>query len=407
MELITKNDINIILEQKRKTPRCGISCFFEVTKPEKYSGTFALFARLLFQGTTTKTGLELSLDLEENGIEMSANYKQNYFKLSTLCLNEDLEKTLDIMSDIFKNSTFEDFEKEVFKMKGELTSELDNPKVKLTDKFVREFYKNHPYANTRTKILEKIDSITKEDMLEIKKHLSNSKKVISFVGDFETKEKMAEFLSQKLDFMQNNGEIDEFPKTPEINGDEIFKIEKNDSNQAQIIQGWKAETIDSKDYPKLVVMNNILGSSGLSSRLFYELRDKQGLAYHVRSSYEVSKHGAMINFYIATSPDNIKKCLDGFQIEIKKLQEIPPNDEELLGGKENVIGKLDYLSQTNIQQANSNGYDWIMGLGLNYDEKYKKMINEVTAKDVSDMAKKYLSGKSVTVVLAPKEYLNF
>ena len=71
------------------------------------------------------------------------------------------------------------------------------------------------------------------------------------------------------------------------------------------------------------------------------------------------------------------------------------------------MGRLEYFSQTNAQLASIAGYDYIMGLGLNYEEKYKKMLNSVTREDVSDMARKYLLNPAVISVLAPEEYLNF
>ena len=55
---------------------------------------------------------------------------------------------------------------------------------------------------------------------------------------------------------------------------------KEDAQQAQIIQGWRVASVGSKDYPRLMLLNVILGASGLSSRLFLELREKKGLALH-------------------------------------------------------------------------------------------------------------------------------
>ena len=407
MKLINKEGIDIIIEQNKKTPRAAVSLYFVIKNPEKYAGVYTLLSKLLFQGTHEKSAEKLAQDLENNGIEMGARYKQNFLRVSSLSLNEDLPLALDIMSDILQNSTLEEFDKEVFKTKGEIISELDNPKVKLMDSFVREMFKGHFYGNSYTKILEDIDNIKKDDIKDALDELLNSKKVLVFSGDYENEEEIVNLLSMKLPFMKNYEFKNEIPYLSEIKESKIVKIPKDDVEQAQIIQGWCADSITSEDYPKISVMNNILGASGLSSRLFYELRDKLGLAYHVRSSYEVSDIGGVLSIYIATSPHNIKKCLEGFQVEIKRMQDEFVTDEELQGGKENVLGKIEYFSQTNLQRANSFGYDWIMGLGINYDEKYRELINSVTKEDVMEMARKYFTDKSIIIVLAPEKFLQF
>ena len=189
--------------------------------------------------------------------------------------------------------------------------------------------------------------------------------------------------------------------------DKIVKIAKNDAKQAQIFKGCLVGSQFSEDYPKIVVMNNILGSSGSFFPSFVELRDKQGLAYTVRSALEPLRHSTLFYFYIGTEPKNIQKSLEGFKVEAKKLMDAPPSNIELLGAKENIMGRLEYFSQTNAQIASIAGYDYIIGLGLNYEERYRKMIADVSKEDVSNMAAKYLQNPSMISVLAPEEYLNF
>lgn len=407
MKTYNKNGLDIIIKNNEKTPRIAICCHFLIEKAEKYSGVYSLFTKLLMQGTTTKNSTELALLLENNGIEMGIKCKQDYFCVSSLCLNEDYNLTLEIMADILSNSTFEEFEKEVHKLKGEIKSELDHPRIKATDSFIKEIFNEHYYSNSHTKTLMEIDKITKEDVVEVLGQIMNAKKAITIVGDVINPEQLADEIAQKFAFLNNTTGVDLINKITPIAENKLIKIAKGDVQQAQIIQGWHGVNFTDEDYPKIIVMNNILGSSGLSSRLFVELRDKKGLAYTVRSSFEALVRGAILYFYIATDPKNIKASLNGFEIEIQKLQNTPVDEIELQGGKENVLGRLEYFSQTNNQQASTFGYDWIMGLGLQYEEKYRKMINKVSALDIQHVAQKYFSKPSVTVVLAPSENLNF
>ncbi len=408
MKLIQKDNIDIILQNTKNTPRMAVCTYFSLDIPEKYTGVYTLFSKLLLKGTKTRSAEDLANIIESNGIETSVKCKQDYIKVSTLFLNEDFDLALDVLSDILQNSTFENFEKEVFKLKGEIVSDLDSPQVKASDALIEKIYENHYYGNSLSKTLNDVDKIQKQDVVDVLSQIMNSKKVISIAGDFNDEEKLVDYIVKKFNFMKSSESVSKISDIPALNlpnRDEIIKIVKNDAKQAQIFKGMIVDTQFSEDYPKIVVMNNILGSSGLSSRLFVELRDKQGLAYTVRSALEPLRHSSLFYFYIGTEPKNIEKSLEGFKIEAGKMAKDYVSDIELSGAKENILGRLEYFSQTNMQLASIAGYDYIMGLGLNYEEKYKEMLNKVTKEDVLNIAQKYLLNPAVISVLAPEEYL--
>ena len=148
-------------------------------------------------------------------------------------------------------------------------------------------------------------------------------------------------------------------------------------------------------------MNIILGASGLSSRLFLELRDKKGLAYVVRSSYDIAGLGANFSIYIATEPKNIEVSLKGFEEEIEKIKTIPVSEEELENAKNNLFGKWAFISETNSQQANWLAHYGIMGFGFDFREKAVERIKKVTPADILACANKYFNEKSVTAIIKP------
>ena len=119
---------------------------------------------------------------------------------------------------------------------------------------------------------------------------------------------------------------------------------------------------------------------------------------------EMRFHSAIFNMYIGTAPSNIQKSLNGFKEELQKLADTPPSEKELQGAKENISGRLKYFTQNNSQIAAINGYNYMMGLGLDYNEKLMEKINKVSAQDVSDMAKKLLSMPKLITIIAPDEF---
>ena len=178
---------------------------------------------------------------------------------------------------------------------------------------------------------------------------------------------------------------------------------KADLNQAHIIKGWLLPTYGEPDYPAIVLLNIILGSCGLSSRLFLELRDKKGLAYVVRSSYETFKYAGNFMIYIATAPTNIDTCLSGFDEEIQKIKTYPVSEEELENAKTNIVGKYEFLEETNIQQACSYAKFDVLGLGYNYTENIKQQVQSVTANEILKCAQKYFTDdKFVLSIIKPE-----
>ncbi len=406
MKQYNKNGINILLKKTPLTPRTSVCLFFRTNKKEKFFGLNSLLARLLLQGTKQYSAKKLALEFEKECIDVTTKAKQDYIKCGSVFLNEDFNLALELIKDLILNSTFEDFEKEVFKLKGEIISDLDSPKFRLTDCFVKNLFKNHPYSSTHTKILNDLDKITKKDVIEAHKQMLEGIKAIVVVGDIKDENKIIEYFSDNFNFMKSNeikDEVEDIFKN-DISKDEVIFLSKNDASQAQILQGWIVDSFNSEMCAKYAVLNNVLGSSGLSSRLFVNLRDKQGLAYTVRSQYETLLHSGIFNMYIGTSPKNIEKSLEGFKIELQKLADIPLDDKELLGAKENISGRLKYFTQNNSQIAAVDGYNFMMNLGLDYNERFMKEIFSITKEDVQQAAKKLLEMPKLITIIAPDKY---
>ncbi|EKE02402.1 MAG: Processing protease [uncultured bacterium] len=400
------NGIKIITKKNSHTPRTAVCMFIDSgTKNENKAGIASLAGRLLLQGTESRTAEQLANELDSNAIEMNVDVKQDYIKVKSVFLNEDFGKALDLMSDIIKHSTFENFEKEARKFRGEIEVDLDSPKIKAFDNLVKNMYPDHPYGNTYTKIIKDLPSISKDSVKDFYYSMSLPEKItIVVVGDID-QNNVIKLFEDKFGNLKRNTQKTVYLESGNIPENKKVTISKNDAAQAQIVKGWIVPDILSNDFAALTLLNIILGSSGLSSRLFVELRDKKGLAYHVRSSYEPLKHSGIFTVYIGTAPQNIDIALEGFDTEIKKLQEELVSDKELEDAKNNYLGKRAFFHETNAQQAHYLGFFDIMGLGADYDEKIAENIRKITPKDIKDITNKCLSQNSIISLLAPEQYL--
>ena len=396
-ELILNNNIKACVKQNKNTPRVALTLNLSIVEPEKISGEYSLMNRLLLKGTKKYSSEELSTILDENAIDFSTEMKLDYLRFRFVCLNEDFEKALEILREVILNSTFEEFDKERTKLKGELTAELDSAKVKISDLFTKTIYKNHYYGNSYTKVLESLDKI---NSAEVKKSYNNilnkSNKTLALVGDVDET-----LLEKYLGDIPNSIDIESNISKPSPIKQEYTEIIKKDANQAQIIQGWITPTIGSDEYPVLMLINVILGASGLSSRLFLELREKKGLAYTVRTSYETHKKAAVFSIYIGTEPSNIKTSIAGFKEEIEKIKTIPVSDTELKNAVNNLIGKQQFVTETNSQQANMLAYYSVMGKPFDYQKSVIEMLHKVTPKDILNCANKYFTDDYVLSIIKP------
>jgi predicted Zn-dependent peptidase len=357
--------------------------------------------QLLLQGTTNMSAKQLADELDKYAIEFSVDLKQDYLRFRFTCLNEDFEKSLEIMADIIKNTTFEEFDKEVAKARGEITAKLDSPRLMVVDKYYATLFENHPYGNTSSKVLENLDKFTKEDVIEAYKMIKHtSKKVCSFVGDLDFYDVQAK-LNDKFFDLEKSSDFANETEPPFLAEGKYAEVIKSDANQAHILRGWLTGSYLSEDYASLSLLNIILGASGLSSRLFCELRDKKGLAYVVRSSYEPLMLCGNFSIYIATEPKNIEVSLKGFEEEIKKIQEELVSVEELENAKNNLFGKLAFILETNAQQASTLAHYGIFGIGFDFLDRIKEKIKAVTPEDIKRCAIKNFTDISTTAILKP------
>ena len=395
-----KNNIDFAYKRNRNTPRCALYFDMSLTDFDIKAGVYSLMTRLFMQGTKNFTAQQLSEELDKYAIEFTAELKLDYIKLKIVCLNEDFEKAVEIFTDIVKNTTFEEFDKEKAKLEGEIEAELDSPRAKVIDSYYKNIYEGHRYGFTNTVILENLKNITKKDVVNAYKDiLERSKKVLVLVGDIEYNRAFS-LLDNNLGDVLPSRELFTQQK-PILSTLKNMEIIQENLNQTHILKGWLVETLDSKDYPALSLLNIILGASGLSSRLFLELRDKKGLAYVVRSSYDMARLTANFSIYIATEPKNIEVSLKGFEEEIEKIKTIPISVDELENAKNNLFGKWAFISETNSQLANWLAHYAIQGLGFDFREKAIEQIKAVTVQDIQACANKYFNDKFVLSVLKP------
>lgn len=363
---------------------------------EQKAGTANLTATAMMRGTKNYTSLELSQVLEDNGIKIQPSASADTFAINVLTTKDEYDKTLELLNEVVNNATFEDYE--IDKVKTEKLNTIKRNKDVPLQRAIEEYrdliYQNSPYSIS-SKILEKnIPNITKEDIINYYNSIfAPNNLVISINGNID-KDKTIQDLNnifkpkenaKNFDFAQYNSKI----PTVTTPRQTIQKVPTTET--AWILLGWQTNgVLNEKDYATLQVIDSLLGS-GMSSRLFKDLREQEGLAYQLGSGYSPNVLRGSFLLYIGTNPQTLDKAKSGLFAEITRLKTEYVGDKELQDAKEKLLGNYVIGLETNLDKASNIGWYEASTRGYEFKDKYEKLINSVTDSDIIEIANKYFT----------------
>ena len=168
--------------------------------------------------------------------------------------------------------------------------------------------------------------------------------------------------------------------------------------------GYLTVGVKHIDYPVLKLLGTYLGN-GLSSRLFVELREKQGLAYDVSAFFPTRLNPSYFVTYIGTAPENRNIAIEGLKRETERLCDIELTPEEVQTAKNKLLGQYALGKQTNAEVAHLYGWYETLGLGIAFDQQFPDIINQITPDRMQQVAKDYLLSPYLSVV-EPKKNIN-
>lgn len=376
---------------------------------EKIPGTADLTASTMIKGTKEHSSVELAQILEENGIKISPSASADSFSIEILTTKSQLPKTLNLLDEIVNKASFDEYEIE--KNKTEKLSAIkksrDVPMNLALEEYKTLIYEGSVYSNT-AKIIEKtLPKIQKDDIVNYYQNIfAPENLVISINGNIETKDvsnKLTEMFSQKdcpqgmFDYQKYSSTI-EYPALPKVVTRQI-----PDLKTAWLILGWQTcGLLNQKDRATLEVIDTILGS-GMSSRLFKNVRDQEGLAYIIGSSYSPNVLRGAFTMYIGTNPTTLNLAKEKMLCEVNRLKTEFVSDKELQEAKDKIVGNFVISQETNLEKASTIGWFEASGRGFDFKDKYLKLINEVTASDIIEAANKYFSANFITSTVEGKQ----
>lgn len=363
------------------------------------AGLFDLLTAVLVKGTAAKSALEIAEVVESMGASFGADVASDYSLVSMKTVSADFEKMLALAAEVLRQPSFAENEIELERkliLQG-LRSMKEQPFGVAYNHLREALFAGHPYGIPYVQTERQIAKFTRDDIKQAHEtYFRPDNMVMTVVGRISPK--LAVKLAEQYlgDWAKPNAPLPQvtFPDVP-VAAHKI--VTPQQTNQAFIVLGYLADSVSGPDYAALKLMSTYLGN-GLSSRLFVELREKQGLAYDVSAFYPTRLGRSQFVAYIGTAPQNLPTALKGLQSELERLKTTPLTAEELQVAKNKMLGQYALSKQTNGQIAQTYGWYETIGLGMAFDETFPALINAVTIEDIQAAARRCFTEQSVSIL---------
>jgi predicted Zn-dependent peptidase len=295
---------------------------------------------MLFKGTSKRKAFHILSRLEDVGGELNAYTTKEETAVHASFLKDDYERAMELISDVTFNSSFPDkeIEKEKDVVIEEINSYLDNPADQIFDDFEELIFPDQSIGRNILGTQESVRSFTREKLYGFAKgNYSPRQMVFCSVGNISDSTLLRLFRTyfSKVDTATRvDREIKQWKYTPST------VTKKKDTYQNHCIIGNIAYDLKDLRRMRMFLLNNIICGQGMNSRLNLSLREKNGLAYNVESSYNPYFDTGVFSIYFGTDRQYLEKSISITQSELKKLRETKLGIIQLSKAKNQIKGYL-------------------------------------------------------------------
>ena len=403
---VLPNGVRIITETIPHVKSFSLGFWFNVGSRDenaKNNGISHVIEHMLFKGTTSRTSKQIAEEVEACGGYLNAFTSKEHTCYYGRGLEEHLETTFDVLSDMIQNPLFKttELKRETKVIIDELNDIEDSPEELIFDKFEERLYEGNTLEQPVIGTAKNIGSFTSQNLFEyLRDNYTSNRLTISASGSIthgEIIELTNKYLNNHLGQSQLIREANDIKI---ING--INVIEK-EIQQVHTIVGRSSFGFNNPDRLKLLLLSQILGE-GSSSRLFQSLRERNGIAYQVNTFLNSFNDISSFGVYFSTNSKMVDKALNLITKEFKKLREKKISSKELSRAKEsfkgNLLLSLENTSNRMIRMAQSELY---FGRVVPTDEVIKK-IDAFTRENMIDIANEILREDSfIKLIIKSKD----
>jgi predicted Zn-dependent peptidase len=365
--------------------------------PEK-NGISHFIEHMLFKGTTHRTAEQIARSVDSIGGNLDAFTAKELVSFNTKVLDEHLPLAFDVLADLVLHSLFreEDIEKEKGVILEEIKMENDSPDYLVHEIFSANFWKDHslgkPILGTRETVKRFGRSAIQAYYAKV---YAPSNLTVTAAGNLRH-DRLVALVRGQFDSLAPAAAAppDSVPNTHA----RIALRHKKALEQVHLCLGVPSYPMRHEQRFACYVLNTLLGG-GMSSRLFQNIRERQGLAYAVFSELSPYRDTGCLSVYAGTSIESARKVVHAVTGEFRLLKEELVGEEELRRAKDHLKGSLVLgLESTGSRMSNLARQEMYFGRFFSMDELLES-IEAVSAGDIREIARTFFDTRQIALTV--------
>ncbi len=399
------NGLRIVTEKIESVKSISVGIWVKTgsrNETPKQAGITHFLEHMLFKGTEKRTAYDIALSMESVGGYLNAFTSSEYTCYFARCVNTQMDKALDVLSDMVLNPSFpeEEVEKEKKVVIEEMKMYRDSPDDYLFEEYNTRMFQGHELGRPVLGLEETVSSFTRDDLYEyMEERYRAGNLLISVAGNVEHEE-VVKLVTEYLGYLPA---LDVENEDQPLNEFDTSKLELTKPiEQTHYILGRRGLNFDHEDKYLLLLANTILGG-GMSSRLHQNVREKYGYCYSIQPFNQSYTDSGMWGVYVGTDKDYVEHVHELVVAELNKISEELVPEKELIEAKSQLKGKL-LLSQENT----SNRMMRLAKSELYFDrfvtlDELVENIDSVTSEQILEFSKEFFDQKYyMEAVLTPE-----
>ncbi len=308
-------------------------------EPVERGGISHLIEHLVFKGTENRSAEDIARAIDSVGGQLDAFTAKEHTCFYVSVLDEHLELATDLLADVLLRSRFaaDDIEREKAVVFQEMKMVEDTPDDLVHDLFAERVWPGHPLGRPILGRREVVEALDRPTILgHFREEYTPGRVVVAVAGHAEH-ERVVDCFARRFDDFSRGPAPPHPMEAPSLQPG--IHMHSRPLEQVQVVMGFPGVSDTAPERYALYLLNDIVGGS-MSSRLFQEVRERQGLVYSVHSGTQQYRDTGILYFYAGTDPANFGKVLKAFVREVRALKKDGVTAEELRRAKDHLKGNL-------------------------------------------------------------------
>jgi predicted Zn-dependent peptidase len=364
----------------------------------EFNGISHFVEHMVFKGTKTRSAEDIARQVDSIGGNLDAFTAKECISFDIKVLDEHLPIAMDVLSDLVLNPVFD--MKDITRERGVILEEIkmdeDNPDYLVHEIFTQNFWRDHPLGKPILGTKDTVRRFEHEPLLNYwNRFFIPNNMIISAAGNLNH-EKFVDLVKEK--FCPLTAGRNGFHQAPPKVSARIIMRNKKALEQVQICVGVPSHPVGHERRYAGYILSTILGG-GMSSRLFQNIRERQGLAYAIYSELNPYRDTGCLSIYAGTSRESAPNVVQSIVAEFRNLKAEAVPEEELRRAKDQLKGSLMLsLESSTARMSNLARQEMYFDRFIGLDEIVNS-IEKVTREDLIQLANDFFKPELIAVTV--------